>query len=63
MKLLELLAKVQEWLKIGLDALRKLLLIGKKADEAIDEVEEELKGEEGEGEGEAEGPPSRRGRQ
>ena len=58
MKLLELLAKVQEWLKVGLDWLKKLALIGKKADEAIDEVEEELQKEEGEGEN----PPSRRGR-
>lgn len=45
MKLLELLAKAQDWLKVGLDVLKKLLLIGKKADEAIDEVEEELKEE------------------
>lgn len=45
MKLLDLLAKLQGWLKTGLDVLKKLLLIGKKADEAIDEVEEELKEE------------------
>lgn len=46
MKLLELLAKLQGWLKIGLDWAKKLLKIGQKADEAIEELEEELKKEE-----------------